>query len=175
MTSPPSPSDNELVRSAQNGKIEAFALLYERFLPLVYNRVRYTVPVDDIEDVAQDVFIAVIRSLRGFRGESKFSTWLRTLTNRRIAEFYRHRHGPEFELDEHLGLPENPSTTDDAIVLRQALRRLPDKYREIILLRFAENMHFTEIANLSGKSVDATKSLFRRAIAALGKQVKGNG
>jgi RNA polymerase sigma-70 factor (ECF subfamily) len=83
------PSDEELVRSAQQGRQEAFNLLFERHLPLVYNRVRYTVPEQDAEDVTQEVFIAAMRSLGNFRGESQFSTWLRTLTNRQVADYYR--------------------------------------------------------------------------------------
>ena len=60
---------------------------------------------------------------------------------------------------------------DDEIILRQALHRLPENYQEILMLRFAEGLQFDEIAQINGQSLEATKSLFRRAVASLHKQV----
>jgi RNA polymerase sigma-70 factor (ECF subfamily) len=165
------PSDTELVQSAQHGKLEAFTMLYERYLPMVCNRVRYTVPPEDVEDVTQEVFISAIRSIKSFRGEAKFGTWLRTLTIRQIAEYYRRRKRPTAPLDENLHAPHDHGATDEAILLRQAFKKLPEQYREILLLRFAEDMPFNEIARLQKRNVESVKSLFRRAVAALQKQV----
>jgi hypothetical protein len=72
----PSPSDEELARSAQQGKQDAFVMLYERYFPNVLARVRFKVPENDVEDVTQEIFIAVMKSLGGFKGQAKFSTWL---------------------------------------------------------------------------------------------------
>ncbi len=165
------PTDFELVQLAQEGAQDALVKLYERYLPLVYNRVRYTVPVEDVEDVTQEVFISAIRSLKSFRGDAKFSTWLRTLTIRQIAEYYRKRRAPTSPLNEDMVAPRDPCDADDILLLKQALRKIPDKYREILLLRFAEEIPFQEIARIQGKSLEAVKSLFRRALAALHKQV----
>jgi RNA polymerase sigma-70 factor (ECF subfamily) len=175
MTSHPRLLDEEeLVRSAQQGKLEAFTALYEHYFPIVYNRIRYLAPDEDIEDIAQEVFISTMRSIKGFRGEAKFGTWLRTLTSRQVADYYRRRHRPETPLDESLRAPHDPAVSEEALLLRQAFRKLPPKYREILLLRFAESMPFKEIALLQGHSLEATKSLFRRAISALHKQVTCN-
>jgi len=168
------PTDNELIQSAQQGQVEAFTVLYERYLPMVYNRVRATVPPQDIEDVTQEVFIAVLKSLHTFRGESRFGTWLRTLTVRQIAEYYRRRPKLESELDDNLRAPLLPGSSEEAFLVRQAFRRIPGRYQEIILLRFTEGMHFNEIAILRNQSLEAVKSLFRRAIAALDVQLKSD-
>lgn len=164
-------NEDELVQSAQRGALEAFTALYEHYFPIVYKRVCYIVPDEDVEDVTQDVFIAAIRSLKGFRGEARFGTWLRTITNRQIAGYYRSRHHPETPLTDNLHATQDGIASDEAIVLKQAFRKLPQAYREILLLRFAENMSFQEIAHLQGRSLEAVKSLFRRAMAALQKQV----
>jgi RNA polymerase sigma-70 factor, ECF subfamily len=170
-------SDDELIRAAQQGNLDCFNVLYERYWPLVYRRVRFVIPAEDVEDVTQEVFIAVVRSLKNFRYEARFSTWLRTLVNRQVADFYRSRRTKEAPL----GLEDDPELErfrgaelvlsheglDDSIVLNQALQKLPDHYREIILLRFTEGLPFEEIARLQSQSLEATKSLFRRAIAAL--------
>jgi len=130
------------------------------------------------------VFIAVMKSLKSFRCESLFRTWLRTILQRQVANYYRQR-GPDtvsFNQDDCLSEDDEPYTPiriteddcpnlDDRIILNQALRSIPCNYREILLLRFAEGMQFNEIAKQQGQSLEATKSLFRRAVAALHKQV----
>lgn len=174
--------DNELIRSVQQGSLDAFNTLYERYLPVVYRRVRYVVPEADVEDITQDIFIAVMKSLKGFRFEAQFSTWLRTLVNRQVADFYRSRKtrfetysldtaldDPDRELN--LSVEDKTSNSDDLVILRQELRNLPDNYREIIMLRFVDGLQFDEIALVQGQTLEATKSLFRRAISALQKRV----
>lgn len=180
MVNPTHTSDEELIRAAQGGRVEAFDLLYQRYFPVVYKRVRYVVPQDEVEDVTQEIFIAVAHSLKSFRYEARFSTWLRTLVNRQVADYYRERKPASLSLDgagahdqEYLleveahPLKDGLAGTDDQIILRQALQKLSPHYREIILLRFADGLRFEEIARLQCQSLEATKSLFRRAIASL--------
>ncbi|HRQ24585.1 MAG TPA: RNA polymerase sigma factor [Anaerolineales bacterium] len=175
-TSTPAPShasDDDLIQQFKDGNQEAFDLLYQRYLPGVYKRVRYVVPESDIEDVTQEIFIAALKSLPSFRGDSRFGTWLRTLTNHKVAEFYRKRNRkqepPLASLSEAVGRMEGnvPSVLEERILIQRALKNLPDNYREVILLRFAEDLQFNEIAELMDQNLEATKSLFRRAISAL--------
>jgi RNA polymerase sigma-70 factor (ECF subfamily) len=164
------------------GALDAFTMLYERYLPVVYRRVRYVIPEPDVEDVTQEIFIAMLKSLKHFRYEAKFSTWLRTLVNRQVADYYRRRKPSDVydpvDVSESESRPlmawrddQDAGAVDDAIILRQALQRLPGNYQEILLLRFVDGLRFEEIARLQDHSLEATKSLFRRAIATLQKQV----
>lgn len=166
-------SDEVLIQHFKAGRTEVFDLLYYRHLPAVYKRVRYVVPAEDVEDVTQDIFIAVLNSLAAFRGDAKFSTWLRTLTNHKVAEFYRKRARKQEPPLSPLSHAANRSSggaakkMEDKIYLQRGLQALPENYREVILLRFAEGMQFHEIAELTNQNLEAVKSLFRRAIAAL--------
>jgi RNA polymerase sigma-70 factor (ECF subfamily) len=180
-------NDDDLIRSAQQGSVDAFNTLYESYFPVVYRRVRCVAPEADVEDITQDVFIAVVRSLKNFRFEAQFSTWLRTLVNRQVADYYRSRksrcetypldgymddsdgEGEDRRID--LSVEDRTSSSDEFIVLYQALRNLPDNYREIIMLRFVDGLRFDEIAQVQGQSLEATKSLFRRAITTLQKRM----
>jgi len=170
-------SDDMLIQQIKDGSMEAFDALYHRYLPSVYKRVKYVVPENDIEDVTQEVFIAVIQSLRTFRGDSQFGTWLRTLTNHKVAEYYRKRNRKQepllAPLSEAAGKLEGgaPKAMEERIFLQRSLLKLPENYREVILLRFAEDLQFNEIAELMGQNLEAVKSLFRRAIAALRNQL----
>jgi RNA polymerase sigma factor (sigma-70 family) len=169
-------SDEELIRQAQQGSCEAFTTLYERYLPVVYRWVRYTVQEQDVEDTVQEVFISLLKSLRSFKGNSQFTTWLRILTKRRVADYYRTRGkaGADLALSDgevvRLG-QSHGNVADDYLMLRKALRELPESYREILILRFGEGLQFHEIAVVLGQSLEATKSLFRRALAALRQQM----
>ena len=60
---------------------------------------------------------------------------------------------------------------EERIYIQKALSQLPDNYREVLLLRFAEDLQFNEIAELMNQNMEATKSLFRRAVAALRNQL----
>jgi RNA polymerase sigma-70 factor, ECF subfamily len=173
MTVEPAASDELLIQQFKDGDPNAFNDLYHRHLPSVFRRVRFIVPELDVEDVTQEVFIAALKSLPQFRGEAQFGTWLRTLTNHKVAEYYRRRgrkqeaaQVPLFEARRHTD-GNTPRVMEDQIALRRALRQLPESYREVILLRFAEGLQFNEIAALTKQSLEATKSLFRRAISAL--------
>ena len=119
-------SDEHLIQQFVQGDLQAFDSLYHRHIRSVYNRVRYTVPETDVEDVTQEVFIAALRSLSSFRGDAKFSTWLRTLTNHKVAEYYRRqsRKKETMQVDlvhaERRGDRSSVSNLEDRITLRRA-------------------------------------------------------
>jgi RNA polymerase sigma-70 factor (ECF subfamily) len=173
--------DEELIRLIHLGNQEAFTQLYNRHLKPVFNRVTYLIPKNDVEDVTQEIFVAMIRSLSTFRGDSKFSTWLRVITNRQISNYYRKNQKllQDSDLDQEESWVQQKvspksstrETQDRDIYVQQCLLNVPEHYREVVLLRFVEGMKFQEIADFQGRSLDAVKSTFRRAIEALRKEL----
>jgi RNA polymerase sigma-70 factor, ECF subfamily len=177
-------NDEALARQAQQGSREAFLTLYNKYLNKVYNRVRSRVPEEDIEDVVQDAFIAMMRSLSSFEQRSHFGTWLYTIVNRQIADYYRRRYrgtaGGEIktvglEDAERLpdSTPENRDNLDERVLVQGAMNKLPDHYRDVIYMRFADKLTFAEIAARRGQSLEAVKSLYRRAIQSIREQIGG--
>ncbi len=173
MTVQPAESDELLIKQFKDGNSSAFNELYQRHLSGVYKRVRYMIPEQDVEDTTQEVFLAAFKSLPSFRGEAQFGTWLRTLTNHKIAEYYRRcnrkREAPRASFDEARDHSDGSTVKalEEQVALRKALQLLPNQYQEIILLRFVDGLQFNEIAELNGQHLEATKSLFRRAVSAL--------
>ena len=166
--------DQKLVVRVQKGDKAAFDLLVRKYQHKVAKLVaRFVRDRGEIEDVTQEVFIAALRSLGTFRGEARFSTWLRTLTNHKVAEYYRKRSRKKetMQIDlihaEKQGDHTSASLWEERIALRRALLTLPEQYREVILLRFAEGLQFSTIASVLKQNPEATKSLFRRAMSAL--------
>jgi RNA polymerase sigma-70 factor (ECF subfamily) len=167
--------EGHLAQRAQQGDRDAFLKLYDLYLAKVYNRVKSKVPPPYVEDVTQEVFIAVIRSLPRFEQRSRFSTWLYTIVNRQIADFYRQRN--RYADPESISLDQVEYTLSEAAypneyeaeqaLVQKALNALPEHYQEIILLRFADGLTFAAIAEERGQTLEAVKSLYRRAIQAL--------
>ena len=172
-SSPIEQEEKKLIKLAQEGDQEAFNVLYENHFDQVYKRVSYRVPTEDVEDVTQEIFIAMVKSLKSFRGDSKFSTWLRVITNRQIANYYRknQRILEESDIENQANYLTSKTRLSEnslnQIFITNGMQNLPEHYQEIILLRFADGLKFKQIAIAIDKSLDATKSLYRRAIEAL--------
>ena len=167
-------TDEALVKLAQNGNRAAFETLCDRYLPSVYSRLCALLPLDAAEDVTQEVFIAALRGLERFKGRSLFRTWLASITRNKVADYYRKqgRSPSTVPLD---GAAENLARSDaweECVLVRAALRQLPVHYQEVLLLRFAEGLPFKEIAQILEISLEASKSRYRRAIAAMAQEME---
>ena len=168
-------NDEYLASLAQKGDQDAFLELYNRYLNKVHNRVRARIPTPFVDDVTQEIFIAVMRSLAQFEQRSRFSTWLYTITNRQIADFYRRRNRRHDDQLVDLDHATNRASEqiyqhergDEQALIQKAMTTLPEHYQEVIFLRFADGLTFNEIAEEREQTLEAVKSLYRRAIQAL--------
>ena len=153
------------------GERRAYAVLVERYKVLVHDLVaRMLGDTSDAEDIAQDAFVKAYVSLRDFRGESRFSTWMcRIALNRckdvlrkqRRAPWSRARHEDGPDVAE---VPDDQETVVDSLErcerearLHRALALLPVKYREAVVLRHIEGMEFHEIGRVLAIAAGAAK------------------
>jgi RNA polymerase sigma-70 factor (ECF subfamily) len=153
------------------GDRKAYAILVERYKGLVHDLVyRMVGDAARAEDIAQDAFVKAYLSLRQFRGQSRFSTWLCRIALNRCKDLLRKASrevlmpaGPDGELDvpDSADEGETPAVSlerrEREAVLRRALARLPTKYREAVVLRHMEEMDFKEIGTLLGIPAGAAK------------------
>jgi len=138
-------------------------------------------PDADVEDVVQEVFIAAWKNLAKFRGDSSVLPWLTRLT---INACRRYRRQRLLRLALLTRLAEHKTTAGppgigDAIQrderlaqVRSAVRRLPAKYREVIVLRYLEELDVPEIMSVLGVRRSAVDVRLHRARALLGEQLK---
>lgn len=169
--------DDNLALQAKQGSQEAFTTLYNQYLGKVYGRVKSRIPIQDVEDVVQDIFVAVIRSLDSFEQRAAFGTWLYTIVNRQIADFYRKRsrtvagQHPTVSLDDVERVADitllDRDALDEQAQLQQAMSSLPEHYQNVIFMRYVDKLTFAEIAQRRGQTLEAVKSLNRRAVQAL--------
>jgi RNA polymerase sigma-70 factor, ECF subfamily len=147
-------SDEALVRAAQGGDRSAFGVLYQRYARMVHGVLLARVPGAAAEDLLQDVFLQALPRLASLRDASRFGGWLAAIARNRASDYYR-RSSPTEELDEELskGFPEGAKAGQDwadGLFLLEAIRALPEAYREPLVLRFVEGMTGPEIAARTG-------------------------
>ena len=167
-------TDAELIERIKNGDTEALDMLVETHLHKVYNRVRSLVPEADAEDVTQDIFVSLVDSIDSFQGKSAFGTWFHRITMNKVADYHRKASRRREQLNEKQPPRSvNPWTaTNDELIVKEALRELAKKHREILLLKFAEGLAFGEIAEQLDLTYEATRSRYRRAVEALRDQME---
>jgi RNA polymerase sigma-70 factor, ECF subfamily len=160
-------TDIELVGEVLAGRTDLFSILVERNQSKVY-AVAYGILREPqaATEVAQEAFIVAFRRLEGFRGESQLWSWLYTITRRlALHEAKRATRRPELTLDEpsiredsgsatRLDLVVSKEEEADEFVARRELREqlaeameeLPNKHREILVLRHFEDLSYKEIS-----------------------------
>jgi RNA polymerase sigma-70 factor (ECF subfamily) len=111
------------------------------------------VPVDHVDDLVQDVFLQALRRLSTLREVGSFGAWLAAIARNRANDFHR-RSAPEEQLAEETSENAHPGKIADhqspAAAILEAIRALPDTYRETLILRLVEGMTGPEIAARTG-------------------------
>lgn len=165
-----------LISRARGGDREAFGELVEQYRDNVY-RLAYRMCGNayDADEAAQEAFVAAWRALPNFRGDAKFSTWLYRLTTNAAIDVMRRekRHqtvgdGEMMELADDADSPqETVERTEQQEAVQKALATLSEEYREVLLLRYMEELDYAEIAEVLQLPSGTVKSRINRAKAAL--------
>ena len=165
-----------LISRARGGDREAFGELVEQYRDNVY-RLAYRMCGNayDADEAAQEAFVAAWRALPNFRGDAKFSTWLYRLTTNAAIDVMRRekRHqsagdGEMIEVADDADSPqETVERTEQQEAVQEALATLSEEYREVLLLRYMEELDYAEIAEVLQLPSGTVKSRINRAKAAL--------
>ncbi len=170
---------DELVERAQGGDVRAFEALVEAQLPRIRRYARaYAAAEHEADDLAQEALVRVYRSLRSFRWQSAFSTWLFAVVRSAFLDAAKGRAGTrralEEPLKEHHGEREGglrPDEAHDAEEDRRrvwaALRQVPDEFRSAVVLFDIEGLSYDEVAAIEAVAVGTVKSRLHRGRAHL--------
>lgn len=179
------PEDTLLAFKAADGDENAFETLVRKYERLVSTCV-YSIAgnAEDVLDISQDVFLKVYKSIGTFKGDSEFSTWLYRIAKNTALDFVRRRKQNALSIDssgdegEGFDLPDesvNTSPEKKALqnerkrMLYDAINKLSDEHREIIILRDLNDYSYDDIANALGIESGTVKSRLFRAREALRK------
>lgn len=163
--------DSPLVDSARNGDVLAFEQLYQRHRDRVYGLVWRLCGGDSAlaEDLLQEAFVRAWQKLDTFRGDSRFFTWLHRLSanvalSDRRNRLRRGRHeSPMEEQDTRTAVGARDVSAGKRADLEQAIARLPERARAVLVLHDVEGYAHAEIAQMTGMAVGSSKAQLHRA------------
>lgn len=169
-----------IIRKVTGGDKDAFEVLVLENQKNVYNlALKMMRNADDALDIAQEAFIKAYTGLTNFRGESRFSVWLYKLTYNLCIDAIRKRPADKMlsldiedtedgftpiEIPDVRELPEDSAIRSETRkIIAQSIDLLPQKYREVLVMREITEMSYEEIAAAAGIDIGTVKSRLSRA------------
>jgi RNA polymerase sigma-70 factor (ECF subfamily) len=173
---PESEEQDTLLRASQ-GDLEAFGVLYEKYVERIFNYVYYrTGNVHDAEDLTARVFYRALHHIHTYTDRGvPFSAWLYRIAHNLVANWHRDRsRHQEIPLSDaptihYKGEPPEVALmqTQERDALLRLIRQLPSERQHLLILKFLEHMSNSEIGETMGRSEGAVKSLYHRTLLAL--------
>lgn len=179
-------SDSVIIKLVLNGNQQAYALLVNRYQQYVFTLVlRMVKSREEAEEVAQDVFIKAFRALASFNGESKFSTWLYTITHNTSLSFLRKKKVVIHSLDNETVMLEAHSRDSGMVanlveqksksqMLDKAIALLSADDAHLITLFYKAEQSLDEIGQILGIESNAVKVRLFRARTRLREKLETN-
>ena len=162
---------------------EAFGVLYERYVERIYNYIYFRVGnANDAEDLTSKVFFKALKSIGGYKHMGlPFSAWLYRIAHNLVANYHRDGLRTREISIENLTLPDTSKHPTPELRMQQIqesdfllgiINDLSPQKRELLLLKFVENLTNQEISFIFGKTEGAIKSLYHRTLLELRDRVK---
>lgn len=166
-----------LARAAQQGDAGAFERLYQAFAPMVHGVLLARLPLEEVDDVMQDVFTAAFRRIATLREPAAFGGWLAAIARQQAAEFFRRPHRTEPLDAASAATTATDGGLESMVDARAALghiRQLPEAYAETLTLRLVEGMTGPEIAAATGLAPDSVRVNLHRGMKLLRERLGVN-
>jgi RNA polymerase sigma-70 factor, ECF subfamily len=167
----PATEDGRLVSAARDGDRSAFERLYDRYARVVHGLLLARARAEDVEDLVQEVFLTAWRRLDRLRDPAAFGGWLMMIARNRATDLHR-RHVEHVELPDTLTATSAPAATAEARAALEAIRRLPDAYRETLVLRLVEGLTGPEIAERTGMTPASVRVNLHRGMKLLREKLR---
>jgi RNA polymerase sigma-70 factor, ECF subfamily len=163
---------DQLVEEAIRGSDSAFTLLWRNYQPRM---VRYLAMfTSEPEDLCSEVWIKIASSIKSFQGDSKaFKGWIYTIARNAATDLARkkQRSGTSVELDEADWVGENSTMVE----VMDLVKRLPQEYAEVIMLRVVADLDASEVAEIVGKTQGNVRVLTHRGLKQLNEMLTNGG
>lgn len=163
--------------------MEPFETIYEQYFPRVYSFIYRMCRDEDLsEELTQETFFQAFRSFPKYRGESELFTWLASIAKYTFFSYMRknRRSGEDVDIEllaDTLLDPENDpeekmQRKETVEAIRRAISRIPEKYRDVVVLRLYAELPFSEVADALSISENSAKVIFHRAKKLLSEELK---
>lgn len=169
-------NDNELIQQYQNGNLAAFDDLVRKHLDEVFRFfVKITEDPMDAEDLAQDVFLKLHKSLKKFRFESEFKTYLYRINVNAANNYLRRSRWRKWlhleSAPEHIDNDNTVESEWKKTEIWNAIAKLPKVQRKVVTMRIAQQLSHKEIADIMGISESSSKTNYHYGLNSLKQQL----
>jgi RNA polymerase sigma factor (sigma-70 family) len=173
--------DGELIADYLNGDENSLRLIIDKYTKIVYNFVSRFVDSSTASDLTQDIFVKIWKNLKNFdKNKANFKTWIFAIARNTVTDFLRKKKFILFSTldkeDENFedSIPDENLLPDEVLVrieeigdLNKVLKDLPDKYKEVLILHYQEDLTFSDISKILDKPLNTVKSYHYRAVSML--------
>src|ERR1700716_4200659 len=156
------------IRAVAGGDREAFSRLYADYSRMVHAVILGRVPRRDVDDLVQDVFLTAYTRIRELRDPAAFGGWIASLARNRATDYLRQSR-EQVELPDEM--PGGDPIEAETFAVLEVIRRLPEAYRETLLMRLVEGMTGAEIAERSGLTPASVRVNLHRGMKLLREQL----
>lgn len=185
--------DDSLIKKFRAGNSRCFDILLERYQQRVFSYIYQMVKDQDTSnDIFQEVFIKVIRSLKkdSYNHEGKLLSWILRISHNQVIDYFRKNskmpiagrssnYDEDYNIFDHLNLEEK--SAEDHMIDRQItkdirllIEELPEEQMEVVKMRYFRQMSFKDIADKTGVSINTSLGRMRYALINLRKLVSDN-
>ncbi len=170
-------SETQLVEAAQNGQLESFGALYQRYhSPMVALAYSMLADRDLAEDAAQEVFVIACGDLRTLKSKERFAAWLAGICRNVSRQMLRAKAVKPAKLSEDCAAPtDDASAAGHRETIRRAVWSLRQAEREMIVLRYFDGFSQARISEVLGISSQAVNGRLVRAKRKIAKYLNRNG
>lgn len=167
--------EQELIKRAKEGNLPSFEKLISLYQKKVYNLAyRLCGNHQDAEDISQEAFIDIFKSLKDLKEISSFSSYVYRIVNTTFYDYLRKRKGQTSELKDEI--VQNPLNFTENIELKEVLQKeilkLPLEFRQCLILRDVQGFSYEEISKMLKISLGTVKSRVARARNTLRERLK---
>ena len=166
--------DEYLIRCAQNGNQEALDKLIRRYYDSIYNYCYHHVQDKYMaQDLCQETFVSMINHIEDYRHYDKFQNYLYVIAGNKCRDFYKKKKA--FNLEE---MPEQTIETsfdEEQIMIKELVHTLPKELKEVVILRFYQELKFRDIADILQITVSLAKYRVKRAVEILREELERGG
>ena len=186
--SPSSMEDDDFVLNAMKGDQKAYKMLMDKYQkPLYFHVLKMVKDPEQVEDLVQEAFMKAFNNIQSYNTNYAFSTWLYRITTNHTIDYLRKRklkttsiHNPIRTKDGEIEIEISSDNESDRLIIRkerkaiihEAIRNLPEKYRQVIEMRHLDEMSYDEIAEELDLPLGTVKAHIFRAREMLYKALK---
>ena len=161
------------IKRAVRGSVDAYGRLIEREKDYLYRTAfLYSGDEDAAVEIVQETVLKGFRSIRQLREPALFRTWMTRILINVSKDYFRHGYRYEEKLEEETAYEEQGITAEERMDLYEAIRRLPEKYRTVVILSYFDGLKQEEIAFVMGIPRGSVSAYLTRAKQELRKYLK---